>query len=87
VKFAMHVQFCDVFISGSTGPLHIAGAMNCRTAAFYPRRRSSTGLRWQTINEADRRLAFEPPIGCDENDMRAIDMLSAAAEISEWYLK
>ena len=87
VKFARHLQFCDVFISGSTGPLHIAGALNCRTAAFYPRRRSSTALRWQTVNAADRRLVFMPPVGSGESDMLAIDILSAAAEISEEYLQ
>ncbi len=87
VKFARHLQFCDVFISGSTGPLHIAGALNCRTVAFYPRRRSSTALRWQTINAADRRLAFEPPAGSGESDMQAVDVSSAAAEISEKYLQ
>ncbi len=87
VKFARHLQFCDVFISGSTGPLHIAGALNCRTAAFYPRRRSSTALRWQTVNAADRRLAFEPPTGSGESDMQTVDVASAAAEISEKYLQ
>lgn len=87
VKFAKHLQFCDVFISGSTGPLHIAGALNCRTAAFYPRRRSSTALRWQTVNAADRRLVFMPPMGSGASDMLAIDILSAAAEISDKYLQ
>jgi ADP-heptose:LPS heptosyltransferase len=86
LDFARHLQFCDLFISGSTGPLHIAGALDCRTAAFYPRRRSSTALRWQTINAADRRLAFEPPAGSDESDMQAIDVASAAEEISEKFL-
>ena len=87
VKFARHLQFCDVFISGSTGPLHIAGALNCRTAAFYPRQRSSTALRWQTVNAADRRLVFMPPMGRGESDMLAIDILSAAAGISDKYLQ
>ena len=87
LDFAKHLPFCDVFISGSTGPLHIAGALNCRTAAFYPRRLSSTALRWQTINDADRRLAFEPPAGSAENDMSAIDLAAAAAEIKARFLK
>ena len=86
VKFAKHLQFCDVFISGSTGPLHIAGALNCRTAAFYPRRRSSTALRWQTVNAADRRLVFMPPANSEESDMTEIDVVSAAAGISQRYL-
>ena len=87
VQFAMHLQFCDVFISGSTGPLHIAGALNCRTTAFYPRRRSSTALRWQTVNAAERRLAFMPSEHVHESDMSGINVAMAAAEISNHFLQ
>ena len=86
VNFARHLQFCDLFISGSTGPLHVAAALNCRTAAFYPRRRSSTALRWQTINAPERRLAFAPPEGSAENDLAAIDVSAAAVEINRRFL-
>jgi ADP-heptose:LPS heptosyltransferase len=86
LDFARHLQFCDVFISGSTGPLHIAGALDVCTAAFYPRRISSTALRWQTVNTANRRLAFEPSEGSDEDDMHAIDIKIAAAKISKQFL-
>lgn len=86
VNFAQHLQFCDVFVSGSTGPLHIAGALNCCTAAFYPLRRSSTALRWQTINAPERRLAFAPPPGARENDMQSMDIAAAVREISRRFL-
>jgi ADP-heptose:LPS heptosyltransferase len=85
-RFAQHIQFADVFISGSTGPLHIAGALNTATAAFYPRRRSATALRWQTLNSEDRRLAFSPPASADEHDMSAIDVAQAAKEICDKFL-
>ena len=87
VDFAKHLQFSELFISGSTGPLHLAAALNCRTAAFYPRRRSSTALRWQTINAAERRLAFAPPEGSAESDISAIDISAAAAEIRGKFLQ
>ena len=60
VTFARFIGICDAFISGSTGPLHIAGALNRPTIAFYPARRSATALRWQTLSEDDKRLAFMP---------------------------
>ncbi|WP_455219547.1 glycosyltransferase family 9 protein, partial [Kaarinaea lacus] len=85
-RFAQHIQFADVFVSGSTGPLHIAGALNTPTAAFYPRRRSATSLRWQTLNSEDKRLAFSPPDSADEHDMCAIDITHAASEISSNFL-
>ena len=46
------------FIAGSTGPLHVAGALNKKTIGFYPSKRSSTSLRWQTINDFEKKLNF-----------------------------
>lgn len=60
VSFSRFISICDLFISGSTGPLHIAGALNVPTTAFYPARRSATALRWMTLNEKNRRIAFSP---------------------------
>jgi ADP-heptose:LPS heptosyltransferase len=85
-RFAQHIQFADIFISGSTGPLHIAGALNTPTAAFYPRRRSATSLRWQTLNTPDKRLAFSPPGDAEESDMSKIDVIEVAKKIAETYL-
>lgn len=87
VNFSKIIQLCDLFISGSTGPLHIAGALNRPTAAFYQRRRSATPLRWQTLNSEDKRLAFTPPEDADESDMQKIDIIKAANKISDHFLK
>ncbi|MBT3697063.1 MAG: glycosyltransferase family 9 protein [Gammaproteobacteria bacterium] len=53
-----NISICDMFIAGSTGPLHIAGALNKKTVGFYPSKKSSTSLRWQTINNFENRLSF-----------------------------
>lgn len=87
IHFSKIIQLCDLFISASTGPLHIAGALNRPTAAFYQRRRSATALRWQTLNSKDRRLAFTPPESAGESDMQKIDMNEAATKINETYFK
>lgn len=86
VEFAKLLAVADVFIGGSTGPLHIAGALDTPTAAFYPRGRVTSALRWQTLNSEGRRLAFFPPAGSDTDDMASIDLDAAAREISEVYL-
>jgi ADP-heptose:LPS heptosyltransferase len=78
VEFSRFIAICDLFISGSTGPLHIAGALNVATAAFYPARRSATSLRWQTLNQFDRRLAF---MADNTSDMRTLDMNTCARGI------
>ncbi len=86
VSFAQFLQSAVLFISGSTGPLHIAGALDVPTAAFYPRRRSATALRWQTLNSKSRRLGFMPPKDAEEQDMQSIDLGEAAKQISDKFL-
>ncbi|KAF0192014.1 MAG: waaQ [Gammaproteobacteria bacterium] len=86
VRFSQHIALADLFISGSTGPLHIAGALDRPTAAFYTRRQSATALRWQTINRDANRLAFSPPDAAPAEDMTAIDVVTAAAAISSRFL-
>ncbi|MEH6470004.1 MAG: glycosyltransferase family 9 protein [Halopseudomonas sp.] len=82
-SFAQHLALADLFIAGSTGTLHIAGALDRPTVGFYPNRRSSTPLRWRTLNGEGRTLAFTPPSEI-EQDMSHVDISAAAAEISEF---
>ena len=82
IDFSKHLQFADLFISGSTGTLHIAGALDTPTAAFYPRRRSATPLRWQTLNSPQKGLAFSPDEHSGIEDMASIDLVMAANKIS-----
>ena len=86
INFTKIIQLCELFISASTGPLHIAGALDRPTAAFYQRRRSATPLRWQTLNSENRRLAFTPPEKANESDMQEIDVVAAAKVINTTYL-
>ena len=79
------ITACDVFIGGSTGPLHISGALNIRTVAFYSARKSATALRWRTLNSENHRLCFSPDQYTDETDMQRIDMLHSAEIISNRY--
>ena len=84
VDFSKHIQFADLFISGSTGPLHIAGALDTPTVGFYPRRRSATSLRWQTLNSGDRRLAISPPENTHSDNMSTINIKHVAKQIQEY---
>lgn len=86
IDFCKLINICDVFISGSTGPLHIAGALDVCTAAFYPARRSATSLRWQTLNSKNNRISFSPETFTGENDMKQIDINNAAASIINKFL-
>ncbi len=86
IDFCKYISIADVFISGSTGPLHLAGALNLQTAAFYPARQSATSLRWQTLNSTDKRLSFSPENYTGENDMQQIDIEKSAKAIIEMFL-
>lgn len=78
------LALADLFISNSTGPLHLAGLLDRPTAAFYPRHRSGSPLRWQTLNAPERRLVFTPPEGAEPKDVSAIDVDAAAATIARY---
>ena len=85
-RFTEVLATADLFIGGSTGPLHLAGALDRPTAGFYPRRSTSSPLRWQTLNRSDNILAFVPPPAAHERDVASIDVRAAAAVICERFL-
>ena len=87
IAFTQHIAFANLFISGSTGTLHLAGALDVCTAAFYTRRRSATALRWQTLNSPERRIAFYPAENAAQEDMSSIDVSASASLIWEKFLK
>lgn len=80
-NFSLFLSIADLFISGSTGVLHIAGALDVPTIAFYTRRQSATSLRWQTMNSVNKRISFSPPESSDAEDMQSIDVEAVADEI------
>ena len=82
-SFVEFISIADCFIGGSTGPLHIAGALNVKTVGFYPNRKSATSLRWQTLSDPDRLLNYSPPGNADEEDMESIDVVRVAKKIKE----
>lgn len=84
-RFAQVIANAALFIAGSTGPLHIAAALNVPTVGFFPARRSATPLRWQPLNSQGRHLAFTPPSGDgDLCDMSRIEVATLLPAIVEW---
>tara|TARA_R110001583_G_scaffold9945_5_gene46337 strand:- start:14698 stop:15720 length:1023 start_codon:yes stop_codon:yes gene_type:complete len=75
VSFCQTISCADIFIAGSTGPLHIAGAADVLTAGFFPAKRSATPLRWKPLNSEGRHIAFIPPTNDkSQEDMSSIDI-------------
>jgi ADP-heptose:LPS heptosyltransferase len=82
-EFARSLVAADMFIAGSTGPLHLAGLHDIPTVGFYAGRRSRPDIRWQTLTQASKRLSFTPPIGRRTGrNMSLIDVEKAGSEIA-----
>ncbi|WP_428773712.1 glycosyltransferase family 9 protein [Vibrio sp.] len=87
VDFACSLACAQLFVAGSTGPLHIAAAIDVPTVGFFPAKRSATPLRWRPLNSTGRHLAFCPPEAqekADQEDMARIDINMVVAQINSW---
>jgi len=85
VDFSCSIACANLFIAGSTGPLHIAAAADVPTVGFFPSKRSATPLRWKPINSQGRHVAFCPPQAGDkaeQEDMSRVDMQAAINTIN-----
>jgi len=81
--FAKSIVAADMFMAGSTGPLHIAGLHNVPTVGFYAGRRSAPDIRWQTLTNSHKRLSYTPPIGKRTGrNMALIDFDTVEKEVS-----
>ncbi len=87
VDFSRSIACADLFIAGSTGPLHMAAAIDVPTVGFFPAKRSSTPLRWQPLNSQGRHIAFCPPQAGHKDtqaDMSRIDINIVLAKLNLW---
>lgn len=87
VDFSCSIACADMFIAGSTGPLHIAAAIDVPTVGFFPSKRSATPLRWKPINSEGNHIAFCPPKADDkasQEDMARIDIEQVLVELKPW---
>lgn len=84
-EFTRDIATADAFMAGSTGPLHIAGALDVPTIGFYPLRRSATSLRWETLNSPKRRLAISPTVTMpNPENFTGLPIDEVADKISGW---
>ena len=84
VEFAANLRHADLFISGSTGPAHLAGSLAVPTATFYPSLPTAGPLRWQTLAPKDRRFTLTPPDDADPFDMASIDYTAVGRRLSSF---
>jgi ADP-heptose:LPS heptosyltransferase len=57
------ISLSNIFISNSTGPIHIAAALNTFIIGFYPKILACSAKRWGPYNK--KNIIFEPIIDCN----------------------
>ena len=86
------IHKADIFVSNSTGPIHIAAALNKYTIGFYPKLLACSAKRWGPYTR--KAFVFTPESECKQCDneqcggaacMNTIQMSRVFAEIEKIY--
>lgn len=72
------IDKCNLFVSNSTGPIHIAGALNKKIIGFYPNSAPMNAVRWKPLS--NQAVIISPETG---DDMRTINNKLAAEAVDE----
>jgi ADP-heptose:LPS heptosyltransferase len=52
------IKDSELMISTSTGPMHLAGALNIKTVSFFGNNLFASFKRWSTVNDLDKQYNF-----------------------------
>ncbi len=86
VAFAEVIANSALYLAASTGPLHIAGALDVPTIGVFPARRSSSALRWQPINQLIHHWPISVPSDArDPEDLTVINWAQAGTQARAWF--
>lgn len=84
------ISLSEIFISNSTGPIHIAAALGISTVGFYPKIRACSPERWGPYTQ--NKVIFTPEIECNDctreqcerlNCMNSIDIENVTKEVTK----
>lgn len=74
------ISLCNIFISNSTGPIHIAAALDKYTIGFYPKIVECSARRWGPYSS--KGFIFEPKIDCNNCSRRLCGQLNCMNSIN-----
>ena len=70
----------QLFISNSTGPIHLAGALNKKIIGFYPNEKHMSDLRWGPLGSNS--IVLKPDLNsADMSSIKAEDILNASKKL------
>lgn len=73
------ISFSDIFVANSTGPLHIASAMNKYVIGFYPKVAACSETRWGPFTE--KKVIFTPPTNCSNCTVKQCEETNCMSSI------
>lgn len=84
-KFDLHeliafINKSDIFVSNSTGPIHIAAALGKYTIGFYPKILACSPQRWGPYTA--KKVIFSPQIECSNCTREQCERLSCMSSIN-----
>jgi len=62
-----------LFVSTSTGPMHLAGLTNTSTLSFFGSNLFASSKRWATISDKNLQNNFETPLNYDEQFYKKVE--------------
>ena len=80
LEFMALLSKADLFISNSTGPLHIAAAVGTPVIGLYPNKKPMTPIRWAPLTE--RKIILTPKDGSDDlSSISTADVLESIRKL------
>lgn len=74
------INVSNILIANSTGPLHIAAALDKNTIGFYPKILASSAKRWGPYTK--KKKIFEPTISCENCTREQCDRMDCMNSIN-----
>jgi len=73
LNFCKLLSNFEVFVSTSTGPMHLAGSVNIKTISFFGDSLFASAKRWATISQTQNQNNYSIPVDYDESLYKKIE--------------
>jgi ADP-heptose:LPS heptosyltransferase len=74
------ISKCSLLVANSTGPIHIAAALNKFTFGFYPKVKVCSAKRWGPYT--DKKFIYEPELDCKDCTIEQCEKLNCMSTIN-----
>jgi len=72
-EFTQFIAKSRLFVSTSTGPMHLAGLTNTQTLSFFGNNLFASSKRWATISDEKLQNNFEIPLNYDKEFYKTVE--------------